>query len=51
MLQTLILFFMLKSENFHISTPIVPGVKGLPVGSNGTAALLISGGIDGQQDG
>jgi len=33
-------------EFSYIYSEIVPGVKGLPVGSNGTATLLISGGID-----
>lgn len=30
----------------YIYSEIIPGVKGLPVGSNGLATLLISGGID-----
>lgn len=33
-------------EYTYIYSEIVPGVKGLPVGSNGKATLLISGGID-----
>lgn len=33
-------------EFSYIYSEIVPGVKGLPVGSNGIATLLISGGID-----
>lgn len=33
-------------ENTYIYSEIIPGVKGLPVGSNGKATLLLSGGID-----
>lgn len=33
-------------ENSYIYNQIIPGLGGLPVGSNGKAALLISGGID-----
>jgi len=33
-------------EYTYIYSEIIPGVKGLPVGSNGKATLLISGGID-----
>ena len=33
-------------EFSYVYSEIVPGVKGLPVGSNGLATLLISGGID-----
>lgn len=33
-------------EFTYLYSEIIPGVKGLPVGSNGKATLLISGGID-----
>jgi thiamine biosynthesis protein ThiI len=33
-------------DNTYIYSEIIPGVKGLPVGSSGKATLLISGGID-----
>ena len=33
-------------DHTYIYSEIIPGVKGLPVGSNGKATLLISGGID-----
>lgn len=33
-------------ESTYLYSEIIPGVKGLPVGSNGKATLLLSGGID-----